>query len=76
MKLPFGANFVTHDQGDIWKGLRDKVGELYNEGKHMQAAQMHDALWTQVPLPWLTLPSARELHNEISAITHRRKKEA
>ena len=36
---------------------------------------MLDILRTKVPCPWLTLPSARELHNEISAITVRRNKQ-
>jgi len=72
LKSPLGSNFVTHKQEGIWEGLREEVESLFKVGKEMQAAQMHDDLSSKVLCPWLTLPSCRELHNEISALAKKK----
>ena len=72
LKSPLGSNFVTHKKEGIWDSLRDEVESLFKVGKEMQAAQMHDDLSSKVLCPWLTLPSCRELHNEISALAKKK----
>ena len=72
LKSPLGSNFVTHKKEGIWDSLRDEVESLFKVGKEMQAAQMHDDLASKVLCPWLTLPSCRELHNEISALAKKK----
>jgi len=70
LKCALGSNFVTHNDE-----VKEQVATFFKEGKHIQAAQMHDKLYAQMPFPFLTVPTCRELHNQISVLAGKKKKE-